>query len=262
MEEICSKENQLIKEVKKLKEKKFRDRNEEFIVEGFRLCTEALESQYEVKHVFLSENYVQRWENFHMEEKLQKSSKVYKVADNIVRSMCNTENPQGIAAVVKKKNIPLENKDGFYVLADKIQDPGNMGTIIRSAHACGALGVIITKGTVDIYNDKTIRSTMGSIFHIPIIEDDNLKSINSIKKFGFKLIVSSLDAENNFYDEDIRGNVIISVGNEGNGISPEVMALGDIKVKIPMPGGAESLNAAVSASIMMYESLRQRQIKK
>ena len=173
------------------------------------------------------------------------------------KEISSTENPQGIAAIVNYSNMDIKNRAGFYILADKVQDPGNLGTIIRSAHASNALGVIITRGTVDAYNDKTLRSTMGSIFHVPIIDDSDLSNLNKLRDNGFKLVVSSLDTENNFFDVDLTGNIIIAVGNEGAGVSAEVMELSDIKVKIPMPGGAESLNVSAAASIMMFEVVRQ-----
>ncbi len=177
---------------------------------------------------------------------------------SVLKSIGNTENPQGIVSVInyfKKEKLDLQN--GFYILVDKVQDPGNMGTIIRTAHAAGALGVITTKGTVDIYNEKTLRSTMGSIFYIPIIEDENLEVVKSLQKKGFKLLVSSLDTNSNFYDVNMKNNIIIAVGNEGNGISEVLNTLSDIKVKIPMPGAAESLNVAVACSIMTFERIRQ-----
>jgi TrmH family RNA methyltransferase len=133
-----------------------------------------------------------------------------------------------------------------------------MGTIIRTAHATGALGVIITKGTVDIYNEKTLRGTMGSIFRIPVLMDEDLTLVTKLRDAGFKLITSSLDTDKNFYDVNLKEKVIIAVGNEGNGISDEIYDICDLKVKIPMPGGAESLNVAVAASIMMYEVVRQK----
>lgn len=255
---IQSKDNSVIKEVKKLHKKKFRNETGRFLVEGFRFVEEALISSFSVSHIFVSESVKDKYIDFNIEKILQENSVVYFVKDNIFKDLCETVTPQGILAVVENKKFKLENKEGFYVLVDKLQDPGNVGTIIRTAHASGALGVIITKGTVDVYNDKTLRSTMGSIFNIPVIEDDNLELIRDLKSKGFKLIVSSLDTDNNFYDIDLIGKVIIAVGNEGNGISDEVYALGDEKVKIPMPGKAESLNAAVSASIMMYEAVRQK----
>lgn len=257
MEVITSKDNQLIKEVKKLKEKRFRDEKGQFIVEGFRFCSEALISHFEIPFLFISEGSLDRWKSFNLENKLQNSTKVYQVKDSVLKSICSTDTPQGVAAVASKANTDLKYDDGFYILADRIQDPGNMGTIIRTAHAAGASGVITTEGTVDIYNEKTMRSTMGSIFHVPVIEDSNLNIIKELKKRGFKLVVSTLDTDKNFFDVSLKDNVIIAVGNEGNGISDRVQGLADIKVKIPMPGGAESLNVGVAASIMVFERVRQ-----
>lgn len=257
METIQSKDNLLIKDIKKLKEKKYRNEGSKFLIEGFRFVCEALESDFEVPLVFISENAKDRWNNFNVKSKLQKDTKVYSVTEQILKSISSTDNPQGIVAVVNNKSISLENEQGFYILVDKVQDPGNMGTIVRTAHAAGALGVLITKGTVDTYNEKTLRSTMGSIFHIPIIQDDNLEQVQFLRSKGFKLVVSSLDTESNFYDVDLKGKTIIAVGNEGSGISKEISDVSDIKIKIPMPGGAESLNVSVAASIMMFEVVRQ-----
>jgi RNA methyltransferase, TrmH family len=257
METITSKDNQLIKEIKKLKEKRYRDEKGQFIVEGFRFCSEALMSHFEIPFLFISEGSLDRWKSFNLENKLQNSTKVYQVKDSVLKSICSTDTPQGVAAVASKANTDLRYDDGFYILADRIQDPGNMGTIIRTAHAAGASGVITTEGTVDIYNEKTMRSTMGSIFHIKVIEDSDLKIIKELKNRGFKLVVSTLDTDKNFFDVSLKDNVIIAVGNEGNGISDRVQSIADIKVKIPMPGGAESLNVGVAASIMIFEKVRQ-----
>lgn len=258
MEYIQSKDNLLIKDIKKLKEKKHRTDSNMFLVEGFRFTEEALDSDFEVVHIFISTRGEAKYKNSCVENKLQKNTKVYVISDSLFKSICDTDNPQGIIAVLRNKPVEIKYDHGFYVLADKIQDPGNMGTIIRTAHAAGALGVIVTKGTVDIYNEKTLRSTMGSIFKIPVLCDKNLSLVQKLRNVGFKLVTSSLDTDKNFYDVDLKGKVILSVGNEGNGISEEIYALSDMKVKIPMPGGAESLNAGVAASIMMYEVVRQK----
>lgn len=254
---IESRENSLIKDIKKLHKKKYRLEKGQFLVEGFRFVQEALESSFCVPYLIISEKFQDKYYSLNMDNIVDKDTRVYLVKDNIFKELCSTDNPQGIIGVVNNKKIEIEDKDGFYVLVDKVQDPGNMGTIIRSAHASGALGIIVTKGTVDLYNDKTLRSTMGSIFNIPIIEDNSFEDIKKLKNNGFKFIVSSLDTKNNFYDIDLTGKVVICIGNEGNGISDEIYSIGDEKVKIPMPGGAESLNAAVAASIMMYEIVRQ-----
>ncbi|MGY0372564.1 TrmH family RNA methyltransferase [Clostridium sp. JNZ J1-5] len=254
---IESRENSLIKDIKKLHKKKYRLEKGQFLVEGFRFVQEALESSFCIPYLLISEKFQDKYYSLNMDNMINKDTRVYLVKDNIFKELCNTDNPQGIIGVVNNKKIEIEDKEGFYVLVDKVQDPGNMGTIIRSAHASGALGVIVTRGTVDLYNDKTLRSTMGSIFNIPVIEDNSFENIKKLKDNGFKFIVSSLDTNNNFYDIDLTGKVVICIGNEGNGISDEIYRIGDEKVKIPMPGGAESLNAAVAASIMMYEIVRQ-----
>ncbi|PIH00912.1 TrmH family RNA methyltransferase [Clostridium combesii] len=255
---ISSKDNQLIKEVRKLREKKYRIQNKSFIVEGFRFFEEALKSNSSVNKVFIEEKSLNKLEELYKKYNINNDIETYVVNYSVLKSIGNTENPQGIVSVInyfKKEKLDLQN--GFYILVDKVQDPGNMGTIIRTAHAAGALGVITTKGTVDIYNEKTLRSTMGSIFYIPIIEDENLEVVKSLQKKGFKLLVSSLDTNSNFYDVNMKGNIIIAVGNEGNGISEVLNTLSDIKVKIPMPGAAESLNVAVACSIMTFERIRQ-----
>jgi RNA methyltransferase, TrmH family len=260
LEFIQSKENLLIKKTKKLRERKYRVLENKFLVEGFRFVGEALDSSYEVPNVFISDSQMKRWESFGMESKLQNISKVYCVSDEVLKELCSTDTPQGVVCIANIKKSPIKYGKGFYVLADQIQDPGNMGTIIRTAHAANALGVITTKGTVDIYNEKTLRATMGSIFYIPVIEDFDSSILNSLKENGFKIIVSSLEASKNIYDENLTGRVILCIGNEGNGISSEIFEMADIKIKIPMPGGAESLNAGIAASIIIYETLRQNLI--
>ena len=183
--------------------------------------------------------------------------KIYELKNELFTQLVSTENTQGIIAVVNINNSIKDIKGDFYLLCDKVQDPGNLGTIIRTAHAAGVNAIILTKGTVDIYNDKTIRSTMGSIFYVPIIYDNDLSFLKNLKDEGFSLVATSLEESKNFFEEDLSGKVILSVGNEGNGISEEIFELADKKVKIPMPGGAESLNVGVATSIILFEKVRQ-----
>ncbi|MCR1935360.1 TrmH family RNA methyltransferase [Clostridium tepidum] len=259
---ISSKDNQLIKEIRKLREKKYRVQNQQFIIEGFRFFEEALKSNSNIDKVFIEEKSLNKLKELYKKYSIKDNIDTYIVSYSVLKNISNTENPQGIVAVInyfKKESLDLEN--GFYILVDKVQDPGNMGTIIRTAHAAGALGIITTKGTVDVYNEKTLRSTMGSIFYIPIIEDDNLNKVRFLQQNGFRLLISSLDTNNNFYDVNMTENMIIAVGNEGNGISEDLNNISDIKVKIPMPGLAESLNVAVACSIMTFERIRQINMK-
>ncbi|MBM7870070.1 TrmH family RNA methyltransferase [Clostridium pascui] len=257
MERITSKDNSSIKEVRKLKEKKHRSFNKKFLVEGFRFVEEAIKSNFYIEELFIAEEALEKFYKYNFKYNIMEYTKIYSVEDKLFKTIGNTENPQGILAIARYKDTKIKDTDGFYILADRIQDPGNMGTIIRSAHAAGALGVILTKGTVDVYNDKTLRSTMGSIFHIPIIEDTDLSITKTLQNNQFKILVSSLEESQDFYDINLNKNIIICVGNEGSGISDEILKLSDEKFKIPMPGKAESLNVAVAASVMMFERVRQ-----
>lgn len=255
---IESKNNNLYKELKKLKEKKHRTQKEQFIIEGLRFVDEALKCNVSLEYLIFTENFLLKEETFI--QSFGSNVKKILLSDTLFNQLSSTENPQGILAVANMQNKSFKEGE-FVILIDKVQDPGNMGTIIRTAHAAGASGIVVTKGTVDVYNDKTLRSTMGSIFYMPIIEDDNLKIIKNLKNQGYKLVVSSLQGEKNFFEEDLKDKVIFAVGNEGNGISDEIYEISDIKVKIPMPGNAESLNVAVATSIMIYEKIRQNIIK-
>lgn len=262
MEFISSRENPVIREAKKLKEKKHREKKKQFFVEGLRFVQEALASGFEIPILFLSENSAGMLETAEIKREVNRNAqnvKVYILTEKIFKEISSTENPQGIAAIVNFKKLePKFETEGFYVLADRIQDPGNLGTIIRSAHAAGALGVIVTKGTVDVFNEKTLRSTMGSVFHVPVIEDYNFSYVDKLRKSGFKLAAALPDEAECVFQAVLVGPVIIAVGNEGSGLSESIIENADIRVRIPMPGGAESLNVAAAASIMMFEAVRQR----
>lgn len=252
---IESKDNTIYKETKKLKERKNRNKQKKYLIEGFRLVEEALKAKANIETIFYIEDIEEKAIN--IINKYNYKGKIFKLNKSLFLEICETENPQGLLAVVLMNNTNAVLNGEFYLLCDKVQDPGNLGTIIRTAHASGIDGVILTKGTVDIYNDKTIRSTMGSIFYVPIIQDENLNVIRELKEKGFSIVATSLEGKNDFFDEDLTGKVVITVGNEGNGVSQEVYDISDKKVKIPMPGGAESLNVGVATSIILYERVRQ-----
>ena len=254
---IESKDNNLFKNTKKLKERKNRNKNNKYIIEGFRLVQEAFKAHVDVDYLIVTRDGCEKMKQY-ISEEIIKHVKIYEVSDNLFKELISTENPQGILAVINMNIKPMDSDGNFYLLCDKLQDPGNLGTIIRTAHAAGVQGIILTKGTVDIYNEKTVRSTMGSIFYIPIHYDDgDLSLVKSLKSEGFKLVVTSLETDKDFFQEDLRGKVLLTVGNEGNGVSEEVYELADTKVKIPMPGNAESLNVAIATSVIMYEKVRQ-----
>jgi len=256
---ITSKENNTIKDIKKLKEKKYRSEAGRFIIEGFRFVEEGLKSSFTIDKVVVRESVLDKFKEKFADYINANEEKIFVVSDSIFKGISSTENSQGVLAVVRMDNEVHESKDGIYILIDKVQDPGNLGTIIRTAHSAGCTGIIMTKGTVDLYNEKTLRSTMGSIFNITIIhENEELEFTKKLLNEKYNLVCSSLQTDKNFYEVDLVENAIIAVGNEGNGISDEVMNLATKKVKIPMLGNAESLNVAIAASIMIYEGVRQR----
>ena len=252
---IESKDNTLFKYTKKLKERKHRTKENKYIIEGFRLVQEAFKAKCNIEYIIVNEGGKGKLEEYLSQ--YMDSIKIYEMRNELFSQLTSTENTQGIIGVANINNSISDINGDFYLLCDKVQDPGNLGTIIRTAHAAGVNAIILTKGTVDIYNDKTIRSTMGSIFYIPIIYDNDLTLLKKLKDEGFSLVATSLEESKNFFDEDLVGKVILSVGNEGNGISEEIFELADKKVKIPMPGGAESLNVGVAASIILFEKVRQ-----
>lgn len=250
---IESRNNTFIKDLRKLKEKKYRNESNKFLVEGWKLIEEALRGSWYIEYILFNETGNKEIDK--IIDLLPQNTEAIKVSQDVIKSISCTENPQGIVGVISKRNMEAKIEDGFYILLDKVQDPGNIGTIIRTAHASGAKGVILTKGTADIYNEKVLRSTMGSIFHIPIIDSE--KFITLLKEKGYTFIVSSLQSKENFFDVNLKGNTVICVGNEGNGVSKEIYDLADVKVKIPMPGDAESLNVSIASAIMMFEIVRQ-----
>ena len=259
---ITSKDNGNIKEIKKLKEKKYRLENKKFIIEGFRFLEEGLKSNFEIDKIVVRESSLEKFKLKFQIYLNNLDENIIVLSDNLFKSIASTENSQGVLATVKMKAYNYTVEAGMYVLVDKVQDPGNLGTIIRTAHSAGCKGVILTKDTVDLYNEKTLRSTMGSIFNLPIILDDKLTFTKGLMEKGFNLICSSLQTNLNFYDVNLTHNSIIAVGNEGNGISEEILNMATTKVKIPMLGSTESLNDGIAASIMIYEGVRQRLINK
>lgn len=261
---IESSSNKQIKWIKSLSQKKARWKEKSFIVEGIRSVEQALKSGCEVELIAYSDrlNSNEKGQNL-LSQILSSDISSICIEDRLFSHISDTENPQGVLAAVKFhfKTIEdsLKEKENFFVLLDRVQDPGNMGTIIRTAEALGSNGIIVSEGCVDVYNSKTVRSTMGAILDIPIIYCESIeKAILELKTAKIRVISSSLETENQIYDLNLKKDIALVVGNEANGISAKVTELSDELAKIPMKGKAESLNAGVASGIFMYEVLRQR----
>ena len=257
---IQSRSNPKIKEWKKLKERKHRLAEGKDLVEGFRLLEEAFRAGKSILCILLEEGKEEDFDRY-VKPYLQ-DEEVLLVSHEALRELSSTVNPQGIVGVVSMGTdirMPLGVTDedtSLYVYLDGLQDPGNLGTILRSAHAAGARGILFGKNTVDPYGEKVLRSSMGSIFHIPLYFQGDT-ALEELVKRGFKVAVTSLLAKKSLFQEDLTGNIVVVIGNEGSGITREMEEKGDILLCIPMPGGAESLNASVAASIVLFERVRQ-----
>lgn len=268
---ITSIQNTKVKSWVQLRERKHRSQEGRFIVEGIHLVQEALCSGIRVETVaYDMENGVPKeLEQFQTNEagitsfdKQGKSTEWIAVSDSIIRKCSDTETPQPVFAIVHKpissiKSL-LASLDSLVVVVDGVQDPGNLGTIIRTADAVGADGVVIGKGSVDLYHAKTIRSTMGSLFHLPIVEGDLSMLLPMAQARGVRLTSTSLQATHSCYSYDYRQASWFIVGNEGRGVSPGVQALVDDTIMIPMRGQSESLNVAMATTVLLYEAMRQR----
>lgn len=224
---ITSKDNETIKEIKKLKEKKYR--KEKFIVEGTKMIEEAIQYKANIEFVVYSEK-------FDISNINLNGIKTIEVTENIFNTLTEVVSPQGILAVVQKdaNSTNIDYSNDFIIALDGIQDPGNLGTIIRTADATNLKQIIVSKDTVDTYSPKVIRSTMGAIFRVNVIEVENLKQeLQNMKNEGFKIITTSLQADKSIYDIEYKKSVVV-IGNEANGVSDEVYEVSNERVKIPM----------------------------
>lgn len=259
---ITSKDNDIVKHIRKLKEKKYREENNEFIIEGIKLLEEAINENADIEKVIICDDCNLENDIYNeLKYEIAKLDCIY-VSEKIFEYISDVKTPQGIMAIIKKDNRNKEinyNEDVILVL-DNIQDPGNMGTILRTADSLNLKQIIISKGSSDVYNPKVVRSTMGAIFRINIIESEDLiKTVKELKKHKISVVSTSLDTNKSIYDIEYNKTAII-IGNEANGVSQELQDLSDNKVKIPMLGKTESLNASVATAIILYEAMRNKLI--
>ena len=243
-------------------QKKSKVRNEEkvFLVEGIRMFVEVPAER--VEKVYVSETFY----NKKKEEIDFSNYKMEILSDTVFQYVSDTKTPQGILCVVKQKEYDvkklLEAKNPHFMVLDNLQDPGNLGTIVRTAEGAGVDAVFMSKDTVDIYNPKVIRSTMGSIYRMPVVYvEDLIALLEAFKAKGIKSYAAHLEGKNSYDQESYNEGTAILIGNEGNGLREEVSNAADVWVKIPMLGQVESLNAAIAASVMMFEVARQRRNK-
>lgn len=254
---IESSSNKLVKEVKSLFRKKNRDKTGLYLVEGINMVAEILDNKLDYRALIYSDKLREIQGGEEVYRALSGREDVYQVTNEIFQDLSDTLTPQGVLGICRKKDYDLGDigaGNTSYIFLDGLQDPGNMGTIIRTAEAFGLGGIILNKGSVDPYNPKVVRATMGSIFRLPIYYVDDPKSdLARLKERGFRVLATSLESSNSIRQVDFRKTIIV-IGNESLGVSDDLYDLADQRIKIEMLGKSESLNAAVAASIIMYES--------
>ncbi len=250
---ITSPDNSLVKHVKKLQTKSYRAKSGEYLLEGYRLVRDAIENGVELKNIIVTDTF-DASEFSHLD--------LIVMPEKLFNQLKTTVNSQGIMAVAKINarvfDETIAKNGSFFIYLDGIQDPGNLGTIVRIADAGGVDGVLLSKTCVDIYNPKTIRSTMASMFNVPVYEECDKNALDMLKNIGFDLVAGSLEAKSSHFEAKYSPCTVIVIGNEANGITDEVMSMCNLPVKIPIYGKAESLNASVACGILVYEILRQR----
>ena len=277
---ITSKSNAKVRNLVALK-KKASERNAQdvFLVEGIKMFREIPATQ--LWEVYASESFLKSEAGrkavdaaMAAQDRLnavisgKKELVIETVSDEIFRNLSDTQSPQGVMAVVSQQHYRLEDLFGqrtepLLLILENLQDPGNLGTIIRTAEGAGVTGILMSRGTADLYNPKVTRSTMGSIFRVPFLYTDDLSgTIGKVKQAGVTVCAAHLQGRHTYDGEDYTRGTAFLIGNESRGLSDGISELSDVRVRIPMAGKVESLNAAVAAAILMYEAGRQRQAGK
>ena len=264
MKKITSSDNEIYKSFARLYKRKHRDREGLYVIEGINLIEEAVKNGAELKSVFVRDDF-----DISALERITGGRKndvpVYMLSRALFDKTADTETPQGIAAVSEKPECSeqrfFDETDDVIVL-DRLQDPGNIGTVIRTADAAGFAGAVIVKGTADLFSPKTVRAAAGSLYRVRLLFAGSPEdAAEKLRAHGRQIICTSPYAEKLFYDADMAHRTALVIGNEANGVCEELQNAADVNVKLPMEGTIESLNAAVAAAVVMYEAVRQRHMR-
>lgn len=254
MREIRSKDNKIWKRCEQLTMRKYRDRSGLYLIEGENLLDEAIRNHVRIETVLVREDCQKALPP-------EAADKAFLLDARLFDKLAQTVTSQGILAVVAKAEVRKEDFIGLpgsnFVVLDRLQDPGNIGTILRTADAAGYRLAILMKGTADVYAPKVVRAATGSLFRMPVV---SMASTEELVEFtraaGKKLTATCLDAQRCYYDEDLTHDIALVIGNEGSGVAPALIESSELRIKIPMQGNIESLNAAVAAGVLMYEAMR------
>jgi TrmH family RNA methyltransferase len=260
---ITSKENSVIKHLRSLSDPKHRRNEQAFLIEGVKMVEEALRDNLGVKTVIASPSLVQHHGKGVLKLAESRSVDVIWISEKLMDTVSENKTPQPVMAVVRMREYSesalLANEAGLIIIAHQLQDPGNLGTIIRTAEAAGASGIAVTPHTVDPYGAKAIRASMGSILRLPLVRiGDAATFIRTCKQTGFQIAATVLTGEMTPFDIDLRKPTVVILGQEGAGLPLDIMTDIDLHVRIPMAKTIDSLNVATSAAVILYEAMRQR----
>ncbi len=258
---IASRDNARIVAARRLRERKHRERLGRFLIEGPRVLAEALASSAPVLEVFYLWGETAAAVDDVVATAVDRGIACIPVTANVIQALATTETPQGVVGVCVDADADLSAVPaGLVPVLVEVQDPGNLGTVLRSADAAGAAGVVLTVASVDLYNPKVVRSSAGSLFHLPVARDVRPdEAITALRGRGFRVLAADTGGEVPVHRADLTGAVAVLFGNEAHGLAPEVLALADARIRIPIRGRAESLNLAAAATIVLFEAARQRE---
>jgi TrmH family RNA methyltransferase len=260
---VESKQNPRIKELRAALQRPARGEAELVALEGLHLVAEALRSGTRLQTIFLAQGHENLLKELRIDS--QDTTEILAVPLEILNAAVSTESPQPIAALAHPRHWPWSEvlaqppgKPALVVVLSGIQDPGNLGTILRSAEAFGATGVLCLTGTVSRWNPKAMRASAGSVFRLPVLASSEAKAFQHLREAGIRTCAAMAREADPLHEVDLTGPVALVIGSEGSGLSPEIAAQCDSRITIPCPGPVESLNAAVAASVLLYETSRQR----
>ncbi|HHY36616.1 MAG TPA: RNA methyltransferase [Firmicutes bacterium] len=261
MKEITSRANPLLKYARSLHKGKNREQEGKYLVEGIRLLEEAVATGVDIEAVFFTDRLLARERGERLLRECRGRADCYRVSEEALASLAETDSPQGVVAVVKYPRwdrAALLAEGGLLLLVDRIQDPGNLGTMLRTAEAAGCRGAILSPGTVDPFNGKVLRSSMGAVFRLPVFAGEDLPALlEELKGRGYQLVAADVGGSIPYWEAAFRLPGALVVGNEAWGVGEEILARVEERVRIPLKKGVDSLNAAVAAGIILYEWARQ-----
>lgn len=257
MKYIESADNPIYRGLINLKNKKTRDKEKKYLLEGPHLIDEAIKANIDLETIIVSENNKEELAKANLSDNINSGTNIIQLSDRLFVKLADTVNHQGIMAVARQNEIPWDefiktDKKKHFIIIDRLQDPGNVGTILRTALAAGFKGAVIVKGTVDIYNQKIVRSAAGALFMLPIYKAESAEEVVSLfKRADVNLIAAVPGKGTIYYEYKIKKSQALIIGNEGNGISKEFLDNAE-KIQIPMEEESESLNAAIAAAVLMF----------